>query len=1158
DYILGLQSSGRLQEMYDRASIGERISIREGIETAGYKVKDILDTEKEKQEARKKRDAARRKRSEELMAKLGIVPDKANEADSLLGENGEPADGELDGGKETSAPSNSRMDVISNHEDKSDDTVTRQEPDISENKDTQNQRGKQPDEANAGQKVKKSEVSGSDTFSDFAKETFHKIEEQLSDSLKGRVTVRTSSTGNEVEENFIIELNVDGKPSGIYYVEFFEAPITDVAGWFALDDFNVDTPEKWDIYEQSFDNFLKEHPDVKKHGAVLFSESGGAFRRMEDALSFREYAQARFSSENNDEKNDNPKKKLESQKTKKIEDVGEKIGGARKDKIHEYVEKEKRASESKDDVLADLAQLPLSKIYNFDYETLRKEGVSNEAITLLQVIKSTIPSKPRKDYKLRRWVSDVFSMYHLALKIITSDTSTQQDIMRKALNIPAVEKRYRARMALGGYDGGIELGTATLEELQETAGHYDKEGNWISAKGQWFVTGADRYGGIYKTLDEAKEALRNFAGVSEGNKGDKKVQFSIYSYRKDGTSFITIKGKPSIVIESGFKNVTEAHKYLKEHYDDLVAKWGGMKETANVGFKEGQPRQGKDWRAGRDISAEEFRNTFGFRGVEFGNWANQAERQTALNNAYDALMDLAEVIGKSPKALSLNGELGIAFGSRGSGKASAHYEQSKVVINLTKTQGTGSLAHEWWHALDNYFARKRGQRNGFNSDRTGYKYNADKKKLYSEEERQELTDSFKELMKAINNSGYGQRSKSYASMKSSYWNRPTELGARAFETWVNRKLSENGVINYFLATPPLQWGDFEFVNKYYPYPMESDFESLDTAFDNLFNTIQEKVDEDTGNSVLFNIGREESVGAMTEQQRVVFESVMEMLERAGIPVEILTEEEMQQLAERGDVTLLGKKKAPETDSSLQNEEYQRTVISSADGAKILNNLDNLAKEYENASTTEEKTFIGNVSRALGSKNKGKPSQYATFETKNGKIITIRLSNHNATVSNFDNVDETDGISIVVSPKKNAGISNDGNAHIVEFYYDAIKLRKAEGKPLAEIVRSIKQALYSGEYKDTTGLAQRQEVNELSPKLQADGDNIIYGATAGGKIYLNGSALNPETPIHEYTHLWDTACQKSNPELWRRGVELMKQTPLWEQVKADPAYADLTT
>lgn len=38
------------------------------------------------------------------------------------------------------------------------------------------------------------------------------------------------------------------------------------------------------------------------------------------------------------------------------------------------------------------------------------------------------------------------------------------------------------------------------------------------------------------------------------------------------------------------------------------------------------------------------------------------------------------------------------------------------------------------------------------------------------------------------------------------------------------------------------------------------------------------------------------------------------------------------------------------------------------------------------------------------------------------------------------------------------------------------MRKADGKPLAEIVRSMQQALYSGEYKDTTGLAEREEVN----------------------------------------------------------------------------------
>ena len=72
------------------------------------------------------------------------------------------------------------------------------------------------------------------------------------------------------------------------------------------------------------------------------------------------------------------------------------------------------------------------------------------------------------------------------------------------------------------------------------------------------------------------------------------------------------------------------------------------------------------------------------------------------------------------------------------------------------------------------------------------------------------------------------------------------------------------------------------------------------------------------------------------------------------------------------------------------------------------------------------------------------------------------------------------------------------------------------------------------------------------------DGIIYGATVGGKIYMNKSALNPETPIHEYTHIWDNACRKNNPELWNRGVELMKQTPVWEEVKNDPNYSDLKT
>lgn len=71
-----------------------------------------------------------------------------------------------------------------------------------------------------------------------------------------------------------------------------------------------------------------------------------------------------------------------------------------------------------------------------------------------------------------------------------------------------------------------------------------------------------------------------------------------------------------------------------------------------------------------------------------------------------------------------------------------------------------------------------------------------------------------------------------------------------------------------------------------------------------------------------------------------------------------------------------------------------------------------------------------------------------------------------------------------------------------------------------------------------------------------GDGTVYGWVAGGEVYLNRDVMNPETPVHEYTHLWDEMVRRENPELWARGVELMKQTPLWDEVLSDPNYADI--
>lgn len=113
-----------------------------------------------------------------------------------------------------------------------------------------------------------------------------------------------------------------------------------------------------------------------------------------------------------------------------------------------------------------------------------------------------------------------------------------------------------------------------------------------------------------------------------------------------------------------------------------------------------------DWLNGEDITAEQLMLRFGFRAVEFGEWLPQDERQRVLNEAYAACAALAETLGIPDRMVSLNGTLAAAFGSRGKGKAAAHFEPDLKVFNLTRMNGAGSMAHEWGHALDNYVAER--------------------------------------------------------------------------------------------------------------------------------------------------------------------------------------------------------------------------------------------------------------------------------------------------------------------------------------------------------------------------------------------------------------------------------------------------------------------
>ena len=564
----------------------------------------------------------------------------------------------------------------------------------------------------------------------------------------------------------------------------------------------------------------------------------------------------------------------------RIEDVGEKIGDARKDVWKEIIA---RIKNKKQGIEEALKKSSAGKLFSslFDEKELLESGVSNEVVTFISAVKGSLGTKPRSLSKLKMWINKVLHQYDMCEQALENWESVKKKIDEwKYYSQPFY--MYRAAMAVGGYESGRDVGNAELWQIAD--GYSDGK----SVAGQWCVRKAGAYDGIYKTYEEAAEALKKFAGENaavDGKGKRKEVKLAIYKRRTDGTMFIAPEGKPDVIIQDGFKTLYEASAYKKEHYAEMQERYRTLMDGIKPKFNENRERKGRDWRGGKDVSAEDFREAFDFRGVEFGNWMQQKDRRQALNECYDSLMDLAMVCGVSPKALSLGGKLAMAFGARGGGKFNAHYEPDKVVINLTKTKGAGSLAHEWFHAIDNYFNMQ-----GWDEFATESTRNV---------ERKEMAEAWKDLVRAINGSDYFKRSDKYARLKGSrYWIEPTELGARAFAVWVENRLSKYGTINDYLANNPRlvdeKASDAE--KKYAPYPFDKDADWMDEKFGRLFEVMQERVDEETGKHILYS--RNKAAGhekaELTAAERELRDNLVERMRKGGLDV-VTDSEEMQRV-----------------------------------------------------------------------------------------------------------------------------------------------------------------------------------------------------------------------------------------------------------------------
>ena len=94
--------------------------------------------------------------------------------------------------------------------------------------------------------------------------------------------------------------------------------------------------------------------------------------------------------------------------------------------------------------------------------------------------------------------------------------------------------------------------------------------------------------------------------------------------------------------------------------------------------------------------------------------------------------------------------------------------------------------------------------------------------------------------------------------------------------------------------------------------------------------------------------------------------------------------------------------------------------------------------------------------------------------------------------------------------------------------------------------------------DTNYVIFKEEDMKIKDQIRffKDKEGTSYGFTVNDKIYVDPRIATAETPIHEYSHLWATAIQKANPKEWENIVGLVKNTSIWNEVKAN--YKDLHT
>jgi hypothetical protein len=353
--------------------------------------------------------------------------------------------------------------------------------------------------------------------------------------------------------------------------------------------------------------------------------------------------------------------------------------------------------------------------------------------------------------------------------------------------------------------------------------------------------GKDRseFSGTDKYNSTANLLIDTYKAMGKGNRWDNAT--SVASQAKDIESRLAADSSANPLETS--RAIAEGAGIAKAFGDTAKKK----KQITQQEFYENGPARRK---GGRDVASDPHSaikgilDTFGLRGLQWGNSVTDDERKYHAVKATEALSDLADIIGLDASDIAIEGNLGLAIGARGRGGALAHYERESKVINLTRNNGVGSLAHEWGHFFDHAMGEfkamgidvshrsttaewvtedgvRRLKRTPI-SDEHGIRaaYND----LYSA--MKPFRDRLKDTVRDMVTGG------AMSAKKATYWQSDVEVFARCFERHVQREMQSQDRENTYLVALRKAKGGL--------WPDDTESEAMSKAFSGLFEAFNRR------------------------------------------------------------------------------------------------------------------------------------------------------------------------------------------------------------------------------------------------------------------------------------------------------------------------------